>query len=307
LFFAVPWSYSRETLPRSHPTFVVLTLALLACSSEAPPASSGGGSVQVSPPSGNAASGGCSDSAASHPAGTSCVTVVHGQLIDSADAPVTAPVSVCGGAVLCTGSAANEGLFNVTVNRYVDLSTFVLHVYGHPYHGDMITRLARATTSDIALNSLPRVPRMENKGDVLPPTAVSSTVVRSGPIELTLAAGATTVVEPAHENTRELLSGAVPDAAKWDAGVVALYAVGPFDAQFSPAAAVAITLPATATIADGTTLDLVVLEDDITAGVTAGTLVKVGSATVTKGIARSVVGGGLTRLTWVGVRTPKGG
>ena len=263
--------------------------------------------MQVSSPSGNTASGGCTDSAASHPAGTSCVTIVHGQLTDSADAPVSAPVSVCGGALLCTGSAASEGLFNVTVNRYVDLSTFVLHVYGHPYHGDMITRLARATTSNITLNSLPRVPRMENKGDVLPPSVVSSTVVRSGPVELTLAAGTRTVVEPAHENTRELLSGAVPDAATWDADVVALYAVGPFNAQFTPAAAIAITLPAAAALADGTALDLVVLEDDLTAGVTAGTLVKVGSATVTKGVARSVAGGGLARLTWVGVRTPKGG
>jgi hypothetical protein len=232
---------------------------------------------------------------------------VHGQIVDSADAPVTAPVAVCGGAVLCVGSAVNEGIFNVTVNRYVDLSTFVLHVYGHPYHGDLITRLSRATTSDITLNTLPRVPRMENKGDVLPPSTATSLVARSGPVELTLAAGTATTVEPAHESTRELLSGTVPDAATWDAGIVALYAVGPFDARFVPSAAVAITLPAAAAIADGTTLDLVVLSDDLADGVTAGTLVKVGSATVSKGVARSVAGGGVDRLTWVGVRLPKGG
>lgn len=306
LFSIVQWRYARETLFRSRTTFVVLALGLLACSSEAPPVTSGGGAPVYSPPSGSG-SGGCTSSSAPHPVGTTCVTTVHGQLIDSANAPVTAPVSVCGGSVLCVGSAADEGLFHVTVNKFVDLSTFVLHVYGHPHHGDMITRLERATTSEITLNALPRVPRIDFKGDVVPPTAASSSVVRSGPVELTLAAGTTTEVASAHENTRELLAGAVPDAVKWDDGIVALFAVGPFGARFSKVAAVALTLPDAAGVADGTTLDLVILQDDLTDGHTAGTLMKVGSATVTKGVARSVAGAGIDRLTWVGVRVPKGG
>jgi hypothetical protein len=290
------------TLPTPRTSVVVLALALLACSSEAPPVTNSGGAPVSTPTSPN--STGCAGTGA---AGTQCVTTVHGQLVDSADQPVSAPVSVCGGALLCTGSAASEGLFQVTVNRYVDLSSFVLHVYGHPHHGDLIARLSPSTTSDVTLNALPRVPRFETKGDVLAPVNAALTVARSGAVELTLAAGSTTVVEPAHQNTRELLAGAVPDAAKWDADIVALYAVGPFDARFSPLAGVAITLPVGAAIADGTTLDLVVLGDDILDGRTAGTLLKVGSATVTKGVARSVTGSGIERLTWVGVRIPKGG
>jgi hypothetical protein len=125
-------------------------------------------------------------------------------------------------------------------------------------------------------------------------------------VELTLAAGTTTTVAPAHENTRELLAGVVSDAANWDPSVLTLYAVGPFSAQFAPNVAVAITLPAAKVVPDGTILDLVVLDDDIVGG-HAGTLLKVGSATVTGGVARSAAGVGISHLTWVGVRTPTGG
>lgn len=302
LLFAVPWSYSRGTLPTPRTSVAVLALALLACSSEAPPVTNSGGAPVSTPTSPNTSA--CPGDQA---ANTQCVTLVHGQIVDGANQPVTAPVSVCGGALLCTGTAASEGLFQVTVNRYVDLSAFVLHVYGHPHHGDLITRLSPTATSDVSLNGLPRVPRYESKGDILAPTNAVLTVARSGPVELTLAAGSTTAVEPAHENTRELLVGAVPDATRWDPNIVALYAIGPFDARFTPAASVAITLPASPVIPDGTILDLVALGDDLLDGRTAGTLLKVGSATVTKGVARSDAGSGLGRLTWVGVRIPKGG
>jgi hypothetical protein len=234
------------------------------------------------------------------------VKVVRGQLVDSANQGVSAPIAVCGGGVTCLGSVAAEGLFDVPLNRVVDLSTFVLHVYGHPLHGDLIVRLPRATTTDVTISPIPFVPRFETKGAILPPSTATSLVVRSGPIELTLAPGTVTEVAPAHENTRELLTGPVVDATTWDPNVIALAAVGPFSAHFTPSAAVAITLPASAGLADGTTLDVVVLDDDILGG-HAGTLRKVGSAMVTGGVARSLAGVGIDHLTWVGVRTPAGG
>jgi hypothetical protein len=234
------------------------------------------------------------------------VKVVRGQLIDRTTQGVSAPIAVCGGGVICAGSVAAEGIFDVPLNRFVDLSTFVLHVYGHPLHGDLIVRLPRATTTDVTISPLPLVPLFETKGGVLPPSVASSTVVRSGPVELTLAAGTTTTVAPAHESTRELLAGVVSDAALWDPSVLTLYAVGPFSAQFAPKVAVAITLPAAKVVADGTILDLVVLDDDL-AGGHAGTLLKIGSATVTGGVARGAAGVGIDHLTWVGVRTSTGG
>ena len=234
------------------------------------------------------------------------MAVVHGQLIDSADTPVSSVITMCGGGVVCMGSLADEGVFRVPVNRFVDLSTFVFWVHGHPYHGDMIVPMQRAAKpGDITLTMLPRVPRIEHKGDVLPASTASGGVFTSGPVELTLAAGTATLVAPAHENARELLAGAVPDLERWDADVVAMYALGPPGARFVPKADVAIPVPDTAGIPEGATLDLVIIDDDLLGG-HPGTLIKVGSATVTKGVARSLTGAGIDRLTWVGVRRPKG-
>jgi hypothetical protein len=243
---------------------------------------------------------------AAHPPQSICVATVRGQLLDGGDVGVSAPLAVCSGSLLCAGSAADEGIFSVNLNHVVDLSTFVLHVYGHPYHGDMIVPLQRATTSVVTLNMLPRVPRFEHKGNALPAQTASNLVVRSGAVEVTLAAGTTTEVLPAHEQMRELLEGVVPDATTWDPNIIALYAVGPFGARMSPPVAVAIDLPAGARVAEGAAVELVVLEDDLSQGHAAGTLLKVGVAEVKGGVARSVAGSGIDRLTWVGVRLTKG-
>ena len=277
-------------------------LGLVACSSDAPPPAV----VNTAPVVGPAADPGgeaCAASTAPRPPGSSCVGVVRGQLLDSEDAPITAPLSVCGGKVLCMGSAANEGLFNVNVHRYVDLSTFVLHVYGFPNHAEMILPLQRASTSDITLTGVPRVPRYQSIGDALPASGAAGGVFRSGPVELTVTDGTTTEVNPAFGTLRTLFVGAVPDLTKWGAGLVALYALGPPSTRFSPNVGVALTLPDVNAVPDGTVLDVVVLDDDI-AGGHAGNLATVGSATVTKGVARSTVG--IDRLTWVGVRVPAG-
>ncbi len=283
----------------------LLSLSPLACSSDAPPpAVNGSAPVAVAGPTDNDLP--CAGPNAVRPPGSSCVAEVRGQLIDSADAPVSSSVTVCGGGVLCVGSAASEGVFRVSVNRFVDLSTFVFWVHGFPAHSDMILPLKRATSSDVLLTAMPRVPRFDNKGDVLPPSSASGGVFRSGPVELTLAEGTSTQVAPAHEASRDFLVGTVPDLAKWDTGIVAMYALGPPGARFSRNVDVALTLPDSARISDGTTLELVVLDDDLLGG-RAGTFLSVGTATVTKGVARSIAGEGIDRLTWVGVRVPKGG
>lgn len=277
-------------------------LGLLACSSDAPAPAVAGNAPIVNPVA-DPNSAPCASSASSRPPNSSCVAVVHGQLLDSENAPVTSPVSVCGGGILCVGSAASEGIFKVPVNRFVDLSTFVFWVHAFPNHADMIVPLERATSSDVTLNKLPRVPRFENVGDVLPPTTVNGGVFRAGPVEIMLPPEAQTVVAPALEKARELRSGTVPDLAMWDANLVAMYALGPPGARFPTKADVALTLPDTVTVPDGTKLELVVLDDDLLGG-HAGRLISVGSVTVTKGVARNV-GAGIDRLTWVGVRVPK--
>lgn len=297
--------YDSKVLFPSRNIVAVCALGLLACSSDAPPPAVTG-NAPVTNPVADPNSEPCARSAASRPPNSSCVAVVHGQLIDSEDAPVTSPVTVCGGGILCVGSAADEGVFKVPVNRFVDLSTFVFWVHAFPNHADMIVPLERATSSDVSLTKLPRVPRFQNVGDVLPQSSDAGGIFRAGPVELALAAGTRTNVAPAHENARELRSGAVPDLAKWDPGFLAMFALGPPGARFTANASVALTLPDTLTVADGTILDLVILDDDLLGG-HAGTFIPVGSVTVTKGVARSVGAAGIDRLTWVGVRVPKGG
>ena len=304
LFTPAGRCYPWRVLSSSHNILAVCALGLFACSSDAPPAAVTGSAPIVNPVA-DPNSAPCASSASSRPPNSSCVAVVHGQLLDSENAPVTSPVSVCGGGILCVGSAASEGIFKVPVNRFVDLSTFVFWVHAFPNHADMIVPLERATSNDVTLTKLPRVPRFENVGDVLPPSSDAGGVFRAGPVELTLAAGTQTNVAPALQNARELRSGTVPDLAMWDPQVLAMFALGPPGARFNGTASVALTLPDTLNIADGTTLDLVVLDDDLIGG-HPGRLIKVGFVTVTKGVARSV-GAGLDRLTWVGVRVPKGG
>ncbi len=296
--------YRSEVLPHPHNIVAVCALGLFACSSDAPPPAITG-SAPVTNPVADPNSAPCASSTTSRPPNSSCVAVVHGQLLDIENAPVTSPVTVCGGGILCVGSAADEGVFKVPVNRFVDLSTFVFWVHAFPNHADMIVPLERATSSDVTLTMLPRVPRFQNIGDVLPQSSDAGGVFRAGPVELSFAAGTQINVAPALEHARQLRSGTVPDLAMWDPGLLAMFALGPPGTRLTGTAAVALTLPDTLTIADGTTLDLVIVDDDLLGG-HPGTLITVGSVTVTKGVARSV-GAGIDRLTWVGVRVPKGG
>ena len=93
-----------------------------------------------------------------------------------------------------------------------------------------------------------------------------------------------------------------PDPAAFvDSRLLSLHALAPFGATLAPRAGVAIALPSSPVVADGTVVDLVALDDDLRSA-QVGTLRVIGSATVMNQVARSDDGQGIERLTWVGVR-----
>lgn len=261
------------------------------------------------PPSADGASGGarrtCSEPAEDRPAGSACVSSVEGSLVeDGSNSPLSLFVSICGG--VCFAGSSDAGAFRVPIGRFVDLSTYVLHVDGRPEHTDRFVRLPRSSSDALVLAEPVQVPRLDQRGPTLPESPVASpSVLRAGDVTLTLApntaiAVAFTDVARGAEG-RLLRSGRVSAEVSRDPNLLALHALAPFGATLVPEAEIAIVLPPSPVVADGTTLDLVALDEDLLSA-EVGTLRVVGTATVHDGVARSDAGHGIGKLTWIGVR-----
>jgi hypothetical protein len=276
-------------------------------SSDDPAASSSGAPPVTTPEAGPKPSEApCSEPADQRPAGSACVKTVAGRLVeDGTSAPVKLLTTVCGTGLCLLGDGDANG-FTVPVNRFVNLDAFVVHVDGRPTHANVYVRLAPASSDAIVLATPIRVPRLDQVGLALPQAPPGAALVlKAGDVALTLAP--TTVVEldfadaSLEAEGRKLRSGVVSSAVMSDPKLVVLHALSPFAATLTPAAEVAITLPAAAAIADGTAVEIVALDDTLDSPEN-GKLKVVASGTVTGGIAKSDPGTGLTRLTWVGVR-----
>lgn len=291
---------------RRQPTLPGLVLSICAaCStSAAEPPSPAAAPVETAPAAGRAP---CSEPVEQRPAGSTCVKTVQGTLVE----PVTgAPlpsllVTVCGG--ICFAGSGDATGFSVPINRFVDLSTYVLHVDGRPDHANVFLHLARASSESVVLAEPTRVPRLDQRGPSFSETPnAASSVLRAGDVTLTLAPSTEVQLDFAdvalEAEGRVLRSGSVGVDAFGDPNLVALHALAPFGATLTPAVEIAIALPPGVAIADGTAVELVALDDDLLSPAV-GTLHVIASATVSGGIARSDAGNGIGRLTWVGVRT----
>ena len=286
---------------------LVVVTAVVACSSSSSDAGSSGTPVVTTPEAGPKPSEApCSEPADQRPAGSACVKTVAGRLVeDGTSAPVKLLTTVCGTGLCLLGDGDANG-FTVAVNRFVNLDAFVVHVDGRPTHANVYVRLAPTSSDAVVLGNPIRVPKLDQVGPALPMTAPGATlVVKAGDVALAL--GATTVVEldfadaALEAEGRKLRSGRVSSEVVKDPNLVVLHALSPFAVTLTPAAEVAITLPANHGIADGTAVDLVALDDTLDSPDN-GKLKVVATATVTAGVAKSDPGTGLTRLTWVGVR-----
>jgi hypothetical protein len=279
-------------------------VATVACSSGSD-GSANGGPDAAAPDAARPAAAPCSEPVDQRPVGSACIKTVTGRLVEEPTAqPIALLTTVCG-AGLCLLAKGDPSGFVASVNRFVDLDAFVVHVDGRPTHANVFVRLARASSDAVVLADPIRVPRLDQVGPALPEKPASSTVVQAGDVALTLAAG--TVVEldfadaSLEAEGRLMRSGRVSREAAPDPELVVVHALAPFGAALKPAAAVAITLPASAGLADGMTVDLVALQDSVLSP-DIGKLRVVGTATVSGGVARSDAATGIERLTWIGVR-----
>lgn len=295
---------SGRPLVRALVASVVLLVLAVGCGG----GESNGASAATADAGADGAKAPCSEPVASRPAGSACVRTVSGRLVEDGpgDAPLSLLTTVCG-AGLCVLAKGDAGGFEVALNRFVDLdASFVVHVDGRPSHANVFVRLSRASAEAVVLENAIRVPKLDSVGPALPvtPSTVGS-VVAAGDVSLTLSPGAAVALDFADAalgaDGSKLRSGRVSSAAAADPAVVTLHALAPFGAVVTPAAAVAIALPAGSGLTDGTPVDLVALDDTLD-GPNIGKLVVVAAATVTGGVARSDPGAGLSRLTWVGVR-----
>jgi hypothetical protein len=234
------------------------------------------------------------------------VKTVEGRLVeDPSGAPLSLLTTVCGAGLCLLGTSDANG-FKVPVNRFVDLDSFVVHVDGRPNHANVYVRLARQSADVVVLTEATRIPRLDQVGGSLPSTApLAGEAVSAGAVALTLAPS--TEVQLAFADAaleaegRKLRSGRVSGESALDPNLVVLYALAPFGAALKPAAQVAITLPSSANMADGTAVEIVALDDTLDSK-DIGKLRVVAQATVTGGVAKTDAGSGLDRLTWVGVR-----
>lgn len=231
-----------------------------------------------------------------------CIASVRGTVLDASGAGITLPINLCTSGI-CFSAPSDEGLFAFQVDKVLDLSQFMIHAYGHPEFSDTFIRLARPATENVTLMDPVLVTRLEHRGPLVPEVATSRTVLRAGPVEISLPPGANVGFYPAHvDEGRALRAGVVPDPKRLEPNILALFGLGPFGARLSATADVALTLPP-GTAKDGEHVEFVVLEDDLT-NPNVAKLVLVGSGTVQGDVARTAVGGGISRLTWVGVRKP---
>lgn len=259
-------------------------------SDDARPAGTGASYVPSPPPA--APGTACVDAPERHEL---CITSVRGEVVDGDGRGITLPINLCN-AEKCFTATSYDGVFNVAVSQSLDLSRFLIHAYGYPDYGDTFVRLARPETPVVMLDAPVIVPRLEHSGPTVPESAPSPVPLVAGPLTLTLVAGTSVLFYPAHDQ-RALRAGAVPKPERFDPSLVALYATGPFGARLSMPAE--IEVPLAAPLADGTRLDVLMLDDDL-ASPTVGQLVWAGTAFANGGVAR---GAGITRLTWVGLRT----
>jgi len=252
--------------------------------------------VPYTPPTG---AGQCAETAT---ATEMCIASVRGTVLDANGSGVSLPVNLCTSGI-CFSTPSDEGLFAFQVDKVLDLSQFMIHAYGHPNYSDTFVRLARPTTEDVTVMDPVLVALLEHRGPLVPEVATSRTVLRAGPVEISLPPGASVAFYPAHVGEGRLLrAGAVPDPKRLEPNILALFGLGPFGARLSAAADVALTLPP-GTAKDGEHVEFVVLEDDLL-NPNVAKLVLAGSGTVQGDVARTAVGGGISRFTWVGVRKP---
>jgi hypothetical protein len=248
------------------------------------------------------------------PAGSTCVKLVSGKVLDTTGAPVKGKtMSVCG-TICFYGKSGSDGSYTVPVNSHIVVGDFAASVHGRPDFASLLIKLPAGSADNVTMPDMivPALPAMGNpipiddaSGKIL-----SATTVKGGDVTLSFQAG--TKADLDLEDVADTATGNqlrvskveakdYPPFAK-DAGVTALYAVNPFDSKYDKKVGIEI---ANTGIADGPVEFVILGEEYISKPLTAGLPVVVATGTVTGGTAKTNDGEGLNILTWIGVRPKK--
>ncbi len=223
-----------------------------------------------------------------------------------------AAVSMC--SRTCYGAAGgDDGRFAIPIGAYLRASDYALHVSGRPGFADVYAKVPDPSGDVIFLGAAVKLPALPASGPSLPPSPAGATTLASGPLSLDLPAGVTFQLDVADValgplgrqlRVASVPLGAAPDFARGLSGVVALYALAPSGAAASSPLGVHLLndvgLPASAAFA------LDVLDDDYRpVPPTAGTARRAatGHVSVDGRTLDTDAGQGITRLTWLVVRT----
>lgn len=243
-------------------------------------------------------------------AGVTCVLQVRGTARDDTGAPLGDHViTVCGPACFVTRTAP-DGSFVTPVGDFLDPSIYTVLVHGRPDHASLYVALAPVVDRVATFAEPLVVPRYTQSGDLFPDPARGGSVT-AGDVTLTVPAGATLEFDLEDallgDLGRRFRVAPVPiDRAPRfarDAGVVALWALAPFNLLASPKLAARVANRAG--MAPNAAVDFVVMgREGLVPPLTAGRAI-VAAAGHVSADGMSITtdpGEGISYVTWLGVR-----
>jgi hypothetical protein len=236
-----------------------------------------------------------------------CVEEVVGRVHDGSDRPLRVPVSVCGLACFA-GTVDESGAFRVPVGARLPAGGYVLFAHGRPRHASQLIPLPAApgATIDLAAIELASFPEEAAR---LPADGDPATTLEVGALRLGVPSGTTwdlafeDLADDAEGRSVRVARVPAVRAPAFAAGAVLVYALAPFMAK--PSVPVSVVLRETGGLPPLTAVDLVVMQDGITAAENTGgrpLVAATGHVSADGGQIETDPGQGIAVLTWLAVR-----
>jgi hypothetical protein len=256
----------------------------------------------------------CSEPMDEWPAGSQCVKLVTGKVLDTTGAPVKGKtMSVCG-TICFYGKSTSDGSFTVPVNSHINVAEFAASVHGRPDFASLLIKLPTATTDNLILPDMivPALPAMGNKIPIDDTSGMIASAIDVIGGDLTLSFQAGTKADLDLEDVADTVAGNQLRVAKVEAkdfppfakeaGVTALYAINPFDSKYDKKVGIKIVNTG---LADGDVEFVILGEEYLKKPLTAGTPVVVATGKAVGGTVTTNAGEGTNVITWIGVRPKK--
>jgi hypothetical protein len=239
-----------------------------------------------------------------------CVLTVRGRVVNADGMPLTSRIiTFCGPACFSSQTDMN-GNFVVSIGDFINPALYAVQAHGRPEYGSVMIPAPAPVDRVITYAQPIALPRYTDMGPVLP-TAPTGGTFTSGDITLTITPGTTLEFDVEDFDLgdlgRSLRSVYVPPSQyppfAREAGVVALWALAPFNLIANRPMAVRVTNRTM--LAPNAPVDFIALGQEYTkAPFTAGQPVVVANGTVSAdGMSVSTAAStGISYVTWIGIR-----